>query len=180
MGQAVVLDGVDQYIAITGYKGILAVETVQQPFTISNWVKTTSAAGNTEMVTWGLQGFATRVTWRVHQGRLRTEHNAGNLRGNTYVNDGEWHHVALTVSEGANLRPESTQLYVDGLEDTYFSGDDDAYLIAEGSDVNVGRSGPQDGRYFPGSLDEVRIYDRALSAAEVAWLAGRTVAFDKP
>ena len=35
-------------------------------------------------------------------------------------------------------------------------------------------------RFFPGSIDEVRIYDRALSAAEVAWLAGRSAPFDKP
>jgi hypothetical protein len=179
LGQAVSFDGIEQYVAITGYQGILAVDAVQQPFSIVNWVKTTSASGNTEMVTWGLQGAATRLTWRVHQGRLRTEHAAGNLRGNTYINDGEWHHVALTVSEGATLRPEMTQLYVDGREDSYFSGADTAYILAAGSDVNVGRSGPQNGRYFIGSLDEVRIYDRHLSAAEVAWLAGRTAAFDR-
>ena len=179
MGQAVSFDGIDQYVEITGYQGILAVDAVQQPFSIVNWVKTTSAAGNTEMVTWGLQGAATRVTWRVHQGRLRTEHADGNLRGNTYINDGEWHHVALTVMEGAILRPEMTQLYVDGREDSYFSGADVAYIIAAGSDVNVGRSGPQNGRYFIGSIDEVRIYDRHLGAAEVAWLAGRTAPFDQ-
>ncbi|MCH7921091.1 MAG: hypothetical protein IIC50_24370 [Planctomycetes bacterium] len=179
IGQAVNFDGISQYVEITGYQGILAVDAVQQPFSIVNWVKTTSDTGDTEMVTWGLQGAATRVTWRVHEGRLRTEHADGNLRGNTYVNDGEWHHVALTVMEGATLRPEMTQLYVDGREDTYFSGADVAYIIAAGSDVNVGRSGPQDGRYFLGSLDEVRIYDRHLSAAEVAWLAGRTAPFDR-
>jgi hypothetical protein len=179
-GQGVSFNGVDQYIAVTGYKGILAVDAVQQAFSVSNWVNTTSDAGDTEMVTWGLQGAATRLTWRVHQGRLRTEHNAGNLRGNTYINDGEWHHVALTVSEGATLRAETTQLYVDGLEDSYFSGGDTPYILAEGSDVNVGRSGPHDGRYFVGSLDEVRVYSRHLSAAEVAWLAGRTATFEKP
>ena len=58
--------------------------------------------------------------------------------------------------EGATLRPEMTQLYVDGREDTYFSGADVAYIIAAGSDVTVGRSGPQEGRYFFGSLDEGR------------------------
>jgi len=179
-GQGVSFNGIDQYIEITGYKGILAVDAVQQPFTISNWVSTTSDTGNTEMVTWGLQGAATRVTWRVHQGRLRTEHAAGNLRGNTNLNDGEWHHVALTVSEGASLRPETTQLYVDGQEDSYFSGGDTPYILAEGSDVNVGRSGPQEGRYFVGSLDEVRVYSRHLSAGEVAWLAGRSTPFERP
>jgi hypothetical protein len=186
LGQALELDGVDDYVNIDGYKGINADQTdpnnpVQQPFTISNWVKTTSDSGDTEMVTWGASsGSATRLTWRVHEGRLRTEHNAGNLRGDTYVNDGEWHHVALVVTEGANLRPENTRLYVDGLEDTYFSGADDTYKLVAEHDVRIGMSGPQDSRYFPGVLDEVRIYDRALTYAEVAGLAGRTLPFDKP
>jgi len=41
-------------------------------------------------------------------------------------------------------------------------------------------SGPQDGRYFPGALDEVRIYDSVLTEEEIAWLAGRTLPFDNP
>jgi len=34
--------------------------------------------------------------------------------------------------------------------------------------------------FFEGLLDEVRIYDYALSLGEVGWLAGRTEPFDKP
>ena len=153
--------------------------------TISNWVNTTSDSGDTEMVTWGTQdGTATRLSWRIHQGRVRTEHNDGNLRGNTYVNDGEWHHIALVVTEGANLRPNATKFYVDGYEDTYFSGTDNTYRLTEGSDVRIGMSGPMDAagndaRYFPGSLDEVRIYDRALSGGEIMSLAGITTPVDK-
>jgi len=33
-------------------------------------------------------------------------------------------------------------------------------------------------RFFPGAIDEVCLYGRALSQAEVAHLAGRTNAFD--
>jgi hypothetical protein len=35
-------------------------------------------------------------------------------------------------------------------------------------------------RHFEGMLDEVRIYNRALTAAEMAWLSGRTTPFDLP
>ena len=73
-----------------------------------------------------------------------------------------------------------THLYLDGLEDSTFSGDDDAYNLQPDTDVSIGRRATSGDRYFPGSIDEVRIYDRALSAAEVAGLAGRTRAFDKP
>ncbi len=180
-GSALTFNGTSAYVNIDGYKGINAIDAVQQAFSISNWVKTTSDSGDTEMVTWGASsGTAARLTWRVHEGRVRTEHNAGNLRGNTYINDGEWHHVALVVSEGANLRPEDTKLYVDGFEDSTFSGDDDPYNLVAEHDVRIGMSGPQDGRYFPGSLDEVWIYDRPLSAVEILYLAGMTEPVDKP
>jgi hypothetical protein len=49
-GDVLSLDGSGDYVNIDGYKGINAVGGVQQPFTISNWFKTTSDA---EMVTWG-------------------------------------------------------------------------------------------------------------------------------
>ncbi|MCH7919656.1 MAG: hypothetical protein IIC50_16930 [Planctomycetes bacterium] len=44
----------------------------------------------------------------------------------------------------------------------------------------MGRRSSHGDRYFPGSIDEVRIYDRALSDTEVAWLAGRSEPFDQP
>ena len=180
-GSALSFNGTSAYVNIDGYKGINTVDAVQQAFTISNWVKTTSDSGDTEMVTWGASsGSATRLTWRIHEGRVRTEHNAGNLRGNTYINDGEWHHVALVVTEGANLRPENTKLYVDGFEDSTFSGDDDTYKLVAEHDVRIGMSGPQNGRYFPGSLDEVRIYDRVLPAVEILYLAGIQDPIDVP
>ena len=170
VGLALAFDGVDDYVNIDGYKGINALDDVQQEFSVANWFKIAPGAadGNVEMVTWGASsGSATRLTWRIHQGRLRTEHNAGNLRGNTYVDDGEWHHGALVVTEGANLRVPATRLYVDGVEDTTFSGDNDTYKLTAEHDVRLGMSGPQNGRYWPGSIDEVQIYSRPLSAEQV-------------
>jgi hypothetical protein len=35
-------------------------------------------------------------------------------------------------------------------------------------------------KYFIGLIDEVRIYNQALSQEEITWLAGRTQPFDKP
>jgi hypothetical protein len=43
----------------------------------------------------------------------------------------------------------------------------------------LGNSSSAD-RYFQGMLDEVRIYNRALTPAEMAWLSGRTTPFDLP
>jgi hypothetical protein len=179
-GQALDLSSGNGYVEIPGFKGITANDGVQQAFSISNWFTITETSGDHEMVTWGASPATERLTWRVHEGRLRTEHGGGNLRGNTYVNDGEWHHGALTVAEGANLRPDVTKLYVDGVEDSTFSGADNAYNLQPDADVCIGCRADNKTRFWPGSLDEVRIYDRVLSAEEVAGLAGKTKPVHKP
>ncbi len=174
IGNALEFDGVDDYVNIDGYKGINAIDGVQQPFSVANWFRIAPGAsdGNVEMVTWGTSAGQQRLTWRVHQGRLRTEHASGNLRGDTYVDDDEWHHGALVVAEGANLRVPATRFYVDGVEDTTFSGSDNTYNLTAGADVRIGMSGPQNGRYFPGSIDDVQLYDKVLTDIEVQVISG--------
>jgi hypothetical protein len=181
IGQAIDLSGGNAYVEILDYKGINAINGVQQAFSVSNWFTITATSGDHEMVTWGTTSPANqRLTWRVHEGRLRTEHGGGNLRGNTYVNDGEWHFGAITVAEGANLRPDVTKLYVDGVEDSTFSGSNIAYNLQPGANVCIGCRADNKSRFWPGAIDEVRIYDRVLSAGEVAALAGITESFDLP
>jgi len=40
--------------------------------------------------------------------------------------------------------------------------------------------GPTGGRFITGLIDDARIYDRALTPEEAAWLGGVTLPFDKP
>ncbi len=172
-GGAVSLGGGGTYVNIDGYKGIVADRTdpnnpFQQAFTVACWIKTT---GNGEMISWGSSdgtGVGGQyMTWRIDGGTVRAEHGNGNLRGNTVVNDGEWHHVAKTVVEGGNLRVPNCTLYVDGRKDTIFSGSDNIYNVTEDADVAIGRRADQGDRHFPGMIDDVRIYDRAMSREEI-------------
>lgn len=83
------------------------------------------------------------------------------------VNDGAWHHVAFTrdASDGR------ITLYVDGAEvDRAVGGRQALDRIDE---LTVGRMHPGHGG-FSGTLDELRIHDRALAPAEVAGMAFRT------
>ncbi len=187
-GQALGLNVVGQYVEITGYQGIVADRSdpnnpIQHPFTVACWVNTTTAGGS--LVTWGssdggpvggqYQGF------RINGGSLRAEHGAGNYRGATPVDDGEWHHVALSVAEGANLQIPQNQLFVDGQADSFRAGgSDNIYNITADADVSIGQRASHGDRFFTGSIDDVRIYDRALSAAEIAGLAGRKGLIHKP
>jgi len=45
-------------------------------------------------------------------------------------------------------------------------------------DARIGSRPGSNDRYFIGQIDEVSVYERALSQAEIAWLAGKTAPFD--
>ena len=79
-----------------------------------------------------------------------------------------WHHAALTY-DGTSTAA-GTKLYIDGAYQTptvVVNGLISSILSA--SDVEIGFS-PISGAYFYGKLDDVRVYNRVLSAAEIAAL----------
>ena len=79
-------------------------------------------------------------------------------------NDGRWHHYAVTYhqEQGAQMFKDGKLLatspqLVGALQSSI------APFVVGGSELK--------GEYFTGSLDEVRVYDRILTVAEVATLA---------
>ena len=79
---------------------------------------------------------------------------------------GTWTHVAF-VYDG-NDTSQAT-LYIDGIhtaDTTFTMGDGDVY------DAQVGASTLTGGESFNGAIDEVYLYNRPLSQAEVLYLAG--------
>ncbi len=163
-GQALMLDGTGDYVNITGYKGILGAN----PFSVSLWVNTTA---NGTMVNWGTNSGSQRVDLRLDQGRLRVEHGNGNLQGKTVLNDGQWHHVVLTVAAGASISYPEVVLYLDGKDDSQTTTDPDKFNITANVDLTIGRRQTSADRAIPALIDDVRIYDRVLTAAEVQALA---------
>ncbi len=187
-GQAIDLSRGDAYVRITGYQGIIADRTdpdnpAQNPFTVACWINTT---GNGSLICWGGSDGAPvggqYQNFRVDGGRLRSEHGDGRFRGAATVNDGEWHHVALAVNTG-NMIPPVTRIYVDGVQDS--EGADTAnaqniWNITAEADVTIGSRASHGDRFFEGAIDEARLYDRALSAEEIAGLAGKTKPIHQP
>jgi hypothetical protein len=166
--QAVEFDGEDDYISMDGYKGIIG----RRPLTVTAWVKT-SAADTGNIVNWGVQTNGQRVDFRVNLGRLRCEHGGGFVEANTVMNDGQWHHVALTIIAGATATYPGVTLYLDGRDDTIPSADTDTvFNMASGEDFRIGVRGTAspDDRFFEGLIDEVRLYDRVLSGPEIQHL----------
>ena len=77
------------------------------------------------------------------------------------VNDGVWHHVAATVS--SNI----LSFYKDGVLSATTSV---ATLQSSTQPFRIGRENATD-RYLAGLIDDVRVYNRALSAQEISTIA---------
>ncbi|MFJ8005914.1 exo-alpha-sialidase [Streptomyces fagopyri] len=87
-------------------------------------------------------------------------------------NDGRWHHLVLRRDRGAGL----LTLFVDG---TSVSTADVPGSVSRNSPFGVHVGQRMDSRaYFTGAIDEVRVYDRALSDAELSAAPSRKVTRD--
>jgi hypothetical protein len=105
-GNALVLDGVDDYVTVPEYKGIVG----KSSRTCAAWVKTSKADG--QIVSWGGQERGRKWVVRVNNnGTLRAEVQNGWIYGMTPIHDGQWHHVAVVLDS-------------DGTPDVSFSGVD--------------------------------------------------------
>jgi len=165
-GDALAVDGTGDYAEITGWTGLLGTGA----FSITAWVQTTA---NGSIVGWGTNtGSGARMGFRVNSGELRCEHGEGNIVGNTTMNDGEWHHVALTVKDAATIAYPDVKLWLNGIDDTANTSDPDAFNLAAENPVRIGSRPSNGDRFFNGLIDDVRIFDHELTQAEIQATAG--------
>ena len=171
IGQAIVLDGVDDYVVI-GSVGISGTA----PRTIAGWAKVSALTWSSWIDVFGFTGpsgnnghFDIELVGDTSTTTLGWYglHVYGWER-NILPADSEWHHLAATY-DGTTIK-----WYGDGL----LVGSADRVLNTP-DNVHIGKR--QDNtNFFQGSVDEVQIFSRVLSEAEIAGLASRTLPFDKP
>ena len=172
------LDGTNDYLDLSAYSATLG--TLSQG-TIAGWIQTSQASGSQTLfgVADHAEGFSFS-TLGVYNGRLFFDVAEGGYLFNSYtdasVADGSWHHVAVTVDGSGN------SLYIDGAKVAaaninYGPGDSasSTYFLDDVDDVDVVHIGVtgESGGYaydFNGLIDDVRVYNRALSAADIAEL----------
>ena len=82
------------------------------------------------------------------------------VRSSQPINDGGWHHIAI-MRDGAS---GEVQIYVDGVHSA--SGVSGKTTL-QGRVWAIGRLSHESLRSWPGALDDVRLYNYALSASEV-------------
>ncbi len=92
------------------------------------------------------------------------------------LNDNQWHHLCVTHD-----RDGFATFYVDGVYQGRRDISGSTGSIDSGMPHVIAQDGTTTyGSTYAGLIDDARIYDYALSHAEVGWLSGRTLPFDEP
>jgi len=160
-------DGVDDYVD-AGNAASLNIEGAA-PFSVSFWIKHTGDGVSPYPRPLYKQRYVSptdRGGWIVYltnAGSLGFQtNNNTNVSSSTTISKNIWYHVIATY-DGTNQR-----LYVDAvLKDTDASTGTGTHAVAN---LTFGSQGG----YFNGSINEVRIFNRALSATESKRLYNRT------
>jgi len=162
-------DGTNDYLTRSPISGLETTGSV------SAWVKLDSMSAN---------GFIFQI--REEEGTnnqiiLLWNNASGVIRGNVKFNgttnvvdsgsglenDGNWHHVALTWMSGSKTSALNvTKIYIDGSET-----DSDAIgntWNGTAGELVIGRNGIQSNAYFNGHINDVAIFDDALTSSEVS------------
>jgi len=161
-------DGCDDYVEIGNPANLNLVN--RNPFTFEAWVKPDDLSEtqnyivarcgyHTGLMTYAPDGFAFAM-WNTDAGYF----NAGKAN---IATAGKWYHL-VGVFDGSNVL-----LYVNGVEEDRkgFTGTPRAlYRDWSIGAVHYPDSPPSANRVFNGKIDEVRIYNRALSSREVRQL----------
>jgi hypothetical protein len=161
IGKALSFKGNDGKVTITGYKGVSGTS----PRTVALWVKTNSSRG--DLVSWGKRDFGQMWIVRFIRGHVGATPDGGYYYMADSIHDEKWHHVAVVVGEDElpNLHDHVT-LYLNGkIAAVDRIGLLDLWPVETGDDLDV-----VIGENFDGAIDDLRIYDRALSDEEVAAL----------
>jgi hypothetical protein len=184
-GNAAGFDGTDDYISVDSDPTLTFGDgSSDDPFTVSAWVyipkeRNTHVLGkgyNTSSLEYLLNVDTNRewVQLRMYSGSgTQTIYRRAEFPSS---NTDEWHHVAGTY-DGSGA-PSGITVYVDGTEPTTVETRDTNYTAMDnrGDDVEIGavlRGDDQYGGFFKGRIDELRVYDRDLTATEMQSLADR-------
>lgn len=175
-------DGVNDYVFASdpqsgGTTGI-GLDMGARDWTVAAWIKT--AASGMVVTKMGFVGGGNADGWGMSvspNGTLGAVlHKSGGATVNifsgdgTTVNDGDWHHIAVVFD-----RAGSMTRYVDGVRSgtRYSLASFMGQTINNGRQVRIGaRDQAGDEIFFQGLIDEAQIFAFALSAQEVAALAG--------
>jgi hypothetical protein len=158
------------YATFNGTSSVVSLTVNQLPAasaaqSIAAWINIGAMPAGASTIV-ALTGASSAVKLGLGASTVQVLNNIGTALISTAApSTGAWHHVAYTWDGSSN------RLYVDGVAATPTATAHDSGAVT-GAFLGAGSASAE---FYTGSLDEVRVYDRALTAQEVNSLAlGRT------
>ena len=174
VGQAFSFNGTDQFVQVPDSPSLRPTAV-----SIDAWVNTNNPSQSGGIVgkslatgNWNSYLFAVGSGTLGFQVNNRTETKYGAWSVNFVPTAGTWYHVAATW-QNVNGNATDAKIYINGVEQStsFVNQNYDTSFVMEYNTqpLYIGRL--ESGNYFPGLVDEVEIFNRVLTAGEVANLA---------
>jgi hypothetical protein len=171
VGQALNMTADGQYVTVA-----YAADLAMTSFTAAAWVNVADTSAQRAILgtrfnsdnTFDMKVEATRIHGDIGNGTawLNTSLDITAAKGGV-IGLGEWHHVAYAIDDAT----DTVRMYLDGALGATATFSGTPLFMKSNQELRIGNcSGVE---YMHGQIDEVRIYNRALSDAEMASLAGR-------
>ncbi|TAL02925.1 MAG: hypothetical protein EPO07_06800 [Verrucomicrobia bacterium] len=165
--QAAQFNGTSSYVLIP--------RSIQDDFTVAMWVKSTDTAGTADAQWWNGKGLVDGevggggADWGTAIVNGKFVLGVGSTGGDTTlassvnINDNTWHHVAATRNNASG----AMAVYVDGVLRGSGTGPTGSRTFPPSLRIGSLQTG---NNFLNGTLDDVRLYDRILTAGEIAAL----------
>jgi hypothetical protein len=185
VGGALAFDGVDDIVVVEQNSGLPIYNNgTANAYSIAMWVKggpqndmrvfsEASTTSNNPLFNMGTHNSGTPTGQYAAYIRPDTGTTLNHPLSQAEPFDDTWHHIAWVDDNG------TAALYVDGqLDGGDFNYTRGTMALDTTTIGGILRAAPS--HFFTGQIDDVHIYDRVLSGAEIAWLSGVIKPFDKP
>ena len=165
-GQSIKLDGTDQFIEITGGNEN-QLEFPNGSMSIAGWFKVDAFDKSWQALIAKGESSNYRVARRADGNSIAYAGGVGEGADDVpNVNDGQWHHF-VAVSD-TNRTAFGTALYVDGV--LHGINTNKPVLTGNTAHLMIGENPEARGRYWKGQIDDIGIWNRVLTPAEISSL----------
>ncbi len=170
LGMAAKFNGTDQYVQVTNYNS----GTASLPYTVSMWFRFENDLSASATLMFGGRAGACQSSPGIFIGadesiNVGTSHGCGTddnekATAAATVAPGQWYHLAVIADNtGWELFLDGSSIESSNIEPSTLMGAGACLFIGAGQVGNC--SAPNN--YFPGKIDDVRIYHRALTVEDI-------------
>ena len=159
-GRALAFDGIDNYVDCGNDSSLNIADTI----TIGEWVKPNDAenAGQNygTILSKGENSYFLDINNYILRGWIKHAGGWTTILSDAIITNDNWQHLVFTYDK--SLASDNMKLFINGILNK--NKNEIRSISTDAEHLNIGKYSLD---YFNGTIDEVRIYNRALSAIEI-------------